>query len=703
MRKLLVTTGLACLLTNGFSQNQKPCGTDQVMNEWFSNHPEIKSDFEKRQLQLEAEDAIAFAQGYQQKTAAAPAYTIPIVFHILHTNGSENISDAQVIDAVNILNRDYRKQNADTAQVVNPFKSMIADVNVEFVLATKDPAGNCTNGITHHYNVKTNWTGASSDYIYTWTPSKYLNIYVVKTIGSGAAGYTYLPGSVGSIMDAIVILHDYVGSIGTGNPFTSRALTHEVGHWLNLPHTWGSTNNPGVACGNDGVGDTPLTKGFTSCPSSTTAAQICNAGVTENYQNYMDYSYCSKMFTPGQATRMTTCLNSATAGRNNLWTSANLLATGVTSPLTPCAPIADFHNTYNSAPNVYTVCSGQAVNFYDDSYNGTVTSRTWAATGASTISNTGGSPTSITFSSAGTETVSLMVSNSTGTSIATKTISVLPGTAFITGIYQESFETLGLPSNWNVINTSGVQWDQYLGMGASGTACYWIDGTTNAPGQVDILQTPSYDFLNNSGASFSFKYAYAKYNSSNADVFKIQVSSNCGGSWTDITMPANSTLASGSGGVTTAPFTPSSTAQFKTYTLTAHPAFNTFKTQSNVIIRFHFKEDPTTGYGNNFYLDDINFNLPLGVNELTQSIGFDVSPNPSAGAVSINFRLSDPSDIRYSVMDVTGRTVEKELALQMHPGIHHLTVNEGAHLSPGIYFVNFRMNGQQISRKIIIE
>lgn len=706
MKKLLLAFLLGLGLTST-SQTYKYCGTDQAMNEWFLKNPAAKTAFEARQQQAKTQDSLDFLNGYSAyhaKLSAAPIYTIPVVFHVLHLGGVENISDNQIKDAVNILNRDFQKLNGDTTMVVAPFKNLIGDARIEFRLAALDPSGNCTSGIVRHIDSKTNWTGATSDYIYSWPRSNYLNIYVVKTISSGAAGYTFLPGTSPSVAsDAIVILHDYVGSIGTGNAGTSRALGHEVGHWLNLPHVWGGTNNPGVACGDEGVSDTPITKGFSACPSSSTSAMVCNVGVVENYQNYMDYSYCSHMFTVGQANRMNTSLNSAIASRNNLSSSGNLTATGINAPATPCAPISDMYTYSGVNYNLYKVCQGQSLTFVDASYNGTVTSRTWSGTGGVVIANPNASSTSITFPAAGVQTISLLVANATGSNVSTKTVNVLPVAANYTTTYQESFETTGLPSNWTIINqTGGTTWQQYFGAAATGNNSYYMNNSINPNGAIDIIETGSYDFLNNPGAIFTFKYAYAKYSTTNADVFKVQASNNCGGSWQDIYTPSNGTMASGSGGTTSSIFIPTA-AQFKTYTLTSHPAFNTYKTQPNVRLRFYFMEDPSAGFGNNIYLDDINFNAPLGVNELTKSIGFNVFPNPTQASASIVFSLSDNSEIKYSVMDITGRMMETEKVLNLSPGSHTLTINENAKLSAGVYLVNFELNGQKMSRKLIVE
>lgn len=127
-----------------------------------------------------------------------------MVFHILHLGGPENISDEQIYDQVRILNRDYQKLNADTAQVVSAFKDKIANVGFKFVLAGIDPEGNCTNGITRHFTSKTFWNADSlQDFTYTWPPEKYLNFYIVKSINIAPA-YTFYPESASLIMPMLL-------------------------------------------------------------------------------------------------------------------------------------------------------------------------------------------------------------------------------------------------------------------------------------------------------------------------------------------------------------------------------------------------------------------------------------------------------------------------------------------------------------------
>src|SRR6218665_212025 len=294
MKKLVLPLLLSALPAILPAQNR--CGLLEAQEYVFSQAPTA------RQRVQELLDAASAEGQLQARTSAAGNYTIPVVFHVLHMNGPENISDAQIQDQIDVMNRDFNKQNPDTVDVVSQFQNLIGNPGIEFRLATLDPNGNCTNGITRHYDANTNWTVNSANYIYTWPRSRYMNIYVVKAMPPGVAAYAYYPGTVPAAMDAIVVQHNYVGSTGTSLPGNSRVITHETGHWLNLEHLWGSTNQPGVACGDDGVNDTPVTKGFTWCNLANPV--VCTPGVVENIQNYMDYAYCQRMFTPGQCTRI---------------------------------------------------------------------------------------------------------------------------------------------------------------------------------------------------------------------------------------------------------------------------------------------------------------------------------------------------------------------------------------------------------------
>ena len=151
--------------------------------------------------------------------------------------------------------------NGDIGTVPTPFAPLADDARLEFELATTDPDGNPTNGITRTKTNKDSFD--SDDFVKSsagggadpWPSDRYLNIWVCPRSG-GLLGYAQFPGGPAAT-DGVVILHSAFGTTGTATaPFNlGRTTTHEVGHWLNLRHIWGDV---GTGCfGSDFVADTP--------------------------------------------------------------------------------------------------------------------------------------------------------------------------------------------------------------------------------------------------------------------------------------------------------------------------------------------------------------------------------------------------------------------------------------------------------------
>ncbi len=682
------------------AQQTSPCSTDELMKIFLDANPNIKTDFLRRQQVAKRQDSLAFLNGYasSQNKTAATVYTVPIVFHILHQYGPENISDAQVIDAVNILNRDYSKANADTAGVVNPFKTNIAKINFEFRLATIDPSGNCTTGITRHDDPKTNWpvSFSGADYTYTWPPTKYLNVYVVKSIGNGSAGYTFLPGSVSGNADAIVIRNDYIGAMGTSNPYTSRALTHEVGHWFNLSHVWGNTNSAGVTCGDDGVTDTPQTKGWPYCPPSSLFSQVCAGGVIENYQNYMDYSFCTCMFTNGQATRMTNAILSTVGGRNNIWSNANLIATGIISPMAPCAPKADFTSSKLE-------CVGNGIVFADYSYNGIPTAWQWQFPGGTPSTASVQNPT-VSYLSSGTKTITLKVSNAQGAdSIIKSTVTILPGPGSGTTSLVESFETMSFPNSKWLKSTPkyAAGWLQNTSTGATGTNCLYIDNYFDAPNEPALIYTPMYNFFGLIGPTLTFKLAYAQKTSSNNDRLRVYSSKDCGASWTLNYSSAGTGLHTiGTGSFTISPFLNPSASQWRTESVSLTPLT---ATNQSVFLKFEFTSD-SVNPGNNILIDDINIVSTVGIKTYSLDKAFiSVYPNPLTNTANINFSLTERNNVKIDLFEITGKKVKQIVDRELDKGDYNYILETENTLAKGIYFLKFKIGDGTSTKKVIIE
>lgn len=674
------------------SATPKWCATDEMVAKALKDDPQLLQAHLAEQARLEQLDKQAFAQGYPGQNNRV-VYTVPVVFHVLHENGTENISDAQIHDAVRILNEDFSKTNADISQVVSTFQGITGKVDFNFVLAKKDPNGNCTNGIERIVTNETNIGDYQSMQAFIWPRNKYLNIFTVKTISSGAAGFTFIPGtSPGANADGIVILNTYVGSIGTGNLNLARALTHEVGHWFGLNHVWGPNNNAGVACGDDQISDTPQTMGWTTCNLS---GNTCGGGI-DNVQNFLEYSYCTKMFTAGQATKMQNVITSSTASRNNLWSATNLAATGVSTPLTLCK--ADFKS--NATSN--SVCQGSSLTYTDLSWNGTPTSWNWVFQGGTPASSTSQSPV-IQYNTPGVYSVTLTVSNSSGTQTATKTgyVTVYSSPGF-NGVYSESFEGTAIPNaHWQVNNNNSGSntWVQTNAAAVTGTNSVRIVNAASYVGNIDeLISEPINMTTVGTSPKLTFKVAHAQKITSNDtahDQLSVLVSTNCGQTWQQRMVLINSTLASAPAQSTA--FIPTSSQWLsKTINLAGN-----FATSTNLLVMFRFISDG----GNNIYLDDINMaGTPTGIeDELAANLNFNVYPNPMESNSIMTFTLLNKQNVAIKIMDIVGRDVATIYDGNLNVGDHQYTITKEATFSAGIYVIKMTINNQVFTKKLIVK
>jgi PKD repeat protein len=703
----LLVSSLSILSMQTIAQEDKhfSCGLNHQLKELYKQNPDLEKKI--------AHENELTRQRLNQKTGTVDTtlYIIPIVFHILHENGAENISDAQVIDQVAVLNRDFRMLNADTAAIVPAFDTVKADSHIEFRLATKDPWGNCTNGIDHIYTHNTN---GGDDYSKEnqWDRSRYLNIWVVNTIGTdGVAGYAFYPSGVDLdrfYADGIIILNDYIGRIGTGSEYNSRALTHEIGHWMNLSHPWGDTNDPGVNCGDDGVDDTPITKG--SNLSCNINMSVCVPGVVENVQNYMDYSYCSKMYTRDQVARMRDAITNITANRSNLITPETHTLTGIDLTSAPiCTPIASFKSDKKM------VCQGSDVLFTDNSSNATVTSRTWTFEGGTPSTSTSATQ-SVQYDTPGFKKVTLSVTNSNGTDeiVENDYIYVSPTWPDFIGPKNDNFET---SQSFFIVENPENNWARFSkisGVGKNSSTCYKLNNYKNTSmalaytedwyyynrlgGSKDNLISSSYDLSNTSNVTVSFDYAYATNAASSTDItekVKIYVSKDCGATWTlKKTLTTSELLTAGTAGGNE--FTPSSSAQWKNYSFTHATGVNDKQTRFKI-------EYTASDFSNNFYLDNFNVAGTLGLfaNE-ANNIELEVYPNPTKSNQAINVMYHSNDDaVTFVLRDIQGKVVHNETIEATNTDVNQ-KLNITSELSSSCYFLEVKSGNFTITKKIVV-
>ena len=302
-----------------FHDHQIPhqeCGTSALMESLRNANPASR----QREKLLEKQYAQTIRHSQR---SIIPIYTLPVVVHIIHQGGGENISDAQVYQALDNLNAAFQNQgyyNPDTG----------ADMQIEFCLAQRDTVGNATNGIIRYQSPVTNmaapYSHADVAALATWNTQDYINIRVVKEacINGNCApvGYAYLPPFHGWAGDGLVVEANNFGP----EPENTTTLIHEMGHYLGLLHTFagGCPNGDCLSTG-DGVCDTPPDNAtgafpcelsFNSCTTDSDDPSVNNpfrepglgglGDQADMHQNYMDYGYhyCRDRFTAGQRDRM---------------------------------------------------------------------------------------------------------------------------------------------------------------------------------------------------------------------------------------------------------------------------------------------------------------------------------------------------------------------------------------------------------------
>lgn len=243
--------------------------------------------------------------------------TIPVVVHVVWNLPEEDISDAQIASQIAVLNADYAATNADIGQVPAIWSALPADSAIRFALANRDPDGNPHSGITRTRSELASF-GTDDGVKFTtrggqnaWPADRYLNIWVCNL--ADILGYAQFPGGP-PLTDGVVVGHPYFGTTGTATaPFNlGRTTTHEVGHWLNLRHIWGDTED---CSGPDFVHDTPDQE-LPNYHSPTFPHISCGNGPNgDMFMNYMDYvdDAAMFMFTAGQVARMRTTIETIRA------------------------------------------------------------------------------------------------------------------------------------------------------------------------------------------------------------------------------------------------------------------------------------------------------------------------------------------------------------------------------------------------------
>ncbi len=333
IKTLMTYLGIICLSfftinsLNAQTTEGNKCGTDEQMQNLYDENPNSLNE------------SIALRQSIASESTdfgMPPPYVIPVVFHVFGTeyNNGTTVNLSIIQDALDKTNEDFKGLNADYVGIDAPFDAIKQPLDITFKLAQLDPNGNPTTGVIFYDEASGmgNYGNPKVPQV-AWDNYKYCNIYITRDLyGNGAfneSGVAWYPDTYMSDNNLARITYNgsYLGS-NTDENFRS-VLTHEFGHWLDLPHTFANNICSSNPADGDGVADTPSLANNSSGANCSVIQNCLNEEI--NNENFMDYD-CYKMFTQGQVARMVNALDNSPA-RNTLWTSANLTCTGLDTDL----------------------------------------------------------------------------------------------------------------------------------------------------------------------------------------------------------------------------------------------------------------------------------------------------------------------------------------------------------------------------------
>jgi hypothetical protein len=661
--------------------------------------------------------------------------TIPVVVHVLYNTALQNISDAQILSQIAVLNADFRKLNANASTIPAPFVNAASDCEINFCLAQQDPNGNATNGITRTQTAVTNFT--QNDYMKftslggkdAWDRDEYLNIWVCKI--SGYLGYAQFPGGP-ALTDGVVISYRAMGTMGSVlAPYNlGRTATHEVGHWLNLFHIWGDDN--GSCGGSDIVDDTP-NQGAENYGSPVFPRVSCSNGPHgDMFMNYMDYSddVAMSMFTNDQKARM-----------DALFTTGGLRA----SLLTSMGCQAPFTCTASSAVYAANITETEAtINWV-------------ASTGATSYNVQYKQSSSTTWTTINTNTNTINLSSltaSTSYGVQVQTVCNIGNSNYTTPI---NFTTLtpvilpcSTPSNLNEANVTTtnatITWDavpaalQYKMHYKSSNSTQWIDIITTTNKYTFTNLTPNSDYyvevqtLCASGTS-SFSPTYVLTTLIPAIVCTSTSYEPNNTKAASVTIPTNTPAYSQvqiSGDADWYKFTTTATQPKLKVTLTNLPAdYDMYLYNATSSFRIGTSQNGGTSpeqivynqssSGSTYFLRVFGYNgannnslcytlnIATSANNLREDLvatqndtkpTLDIYPNPSTTEVSLNYFAAEGEEAVVNIFNTLGQKINTVSKTSMQG--QNTIINKVSNYPAGMYMMELVLNGETSVQKFTV-